>query len=125
MALVILFCWPSLPVSPLRATVMTYFTELRNDSFLIDITKPINILNRGTLPVRNSTITDRNASLGAGIMNVVGGTVTVANSTFSGNAAETGGGGGLFNQGTATVTNSTFTGNSGAAGAAAVYNSGG
>jgi hypothetical protein len=70
--------------------------------------------NRGTVEVVNSTFSGNSAtgqsSLGGGIYNHEDGTVAVTNSTFSGNSAQQGGG--VDNHGILTVTGSTFSGNS-------------
>jgi hypothetical protein len=61
------------------------------------------IYNRGTLEVKNSTISGNSAFDGGGIFNYISGYLEVTNSTISGNP-----GGGISNSGTLIVTNSTI-----------------
>ena len=67
------------------------------------------ILNRGTLTLTNSTLSNNQAwERGGGIFN--SGNLTITNSTISNNIAFAGGG--IENSGTVTITNSTLSGNS-------------
>ncbi|BCW92568.1 MAG: hypothetical protein KatS3mg007_0462 [Thermoanaerobaculum sp.] len=75
----------------------------------------------GDLTLRNLTMANGNAPIGAGIANV--GTLTVTNSTFSGNSASSEGGG-IWNAGALNVTNSTFSGNSAANAGGGIVNGG-
>jgi predicted outer membrane repeat protein len=70
------------------------------------------IANRGTLTVRNSTLTGNSTTTEGGGIGNNGGTLTVINSTLSGNIAWFDGGGIANFDGSVTVINSTLSGNS-------------
>ena len=66
-----------------------------------------------TLTLSNSTVSNNSTGWnGGGIHNTARGTMTIRNSTISSNLAPEGDGGGVFANGTVTVLNSTVTGNS-------------
>jgi hypothetical protein len=89
----------------------------------------VSIVNRGTLTLTNSMVSDNTADGGDGIIVnsrggiVNSGTLTLTNSTVSGNTADSTGGG-IYNTGTLTLTNSTVSQNEGHAGGG-IYNYGG
>ena len=69
------------------------------------------IVNRGTLTLTGSVVSDNMGSYGGGVENGTGGVATLTGVTIRGNTAASGGG--IVNRGTLTLINSTVSGNKG------------
>ena len=123
-------------ISPSREVTLTGLTITHGNVYVFPDNHGGGILNdHATLTVRNCTLSDNVASLGAGIFNrglaADGGsaTLTVVASTFSGNVAGDSGGG-IYNLGyyggtaTLTVVDSTFSGNAAGDRGGGIYNNG-